>query len=313
MKKILSLLIFLVLFSAHLSYGKDLLLLGALMENDQMKEGVYIDIELTNKQPDPESYTLTGENFLIVKILNFTKDKLLYYNVFFNKSSFSLKNDPLGEIIELYQGIYVNNEIAILRAKAGHYIVITSVNEKNQTFVFSKNSAAAEEFMPFLKDAIIKSGIKDFWEIEDEQITESTKIEPYQSNSKNKMIYNGIIVAEDNEIYEGGFVPVFIELEKKKQSNTGTDNIIVKIKDRGTSELYYHGEFNKDSKLVVKKDYLLIKGNSGSSSLEVKNNEDWDFVIETSLMTGKILKKYIIAIEDATQEDFSSIISFFKQ
>ena len=159
MKKILSLLIFLVLFSAHLSYGKDLLLLGALMENDQMKEGVYIDIELTNKQPDPESYTLTGENFLIVKILNFTKDKLLYYNVFFNKSSFSLKNDPLGEIIELYQGIYVNNEIAILRAKAGHYIVITSVNEKNQTFVFSKNSAAAEEFMPFLKDAIIKSGI----------------------------------------------------------------------------------------------------------------------------------------------------------
>ncbi len=313
MKKILSLLIFLVLFSAHLSYGKDLLLLGALMENDQMKEGVYIDIELTNKQPDPESYTLTGENFLIVKILNFTKDKLLYYNVFFNKSSFSLKNDPLGEIIELYQGIYVNNEIAILRAKAGHYIVITSVNEKKQTFVFSKNSAAAEEFMPFLKDAIIKSGIKDFWEIEDEQITESTKIEPYQSNSKNKMIYNGIIVAEDNEIYEGGFVPVFIELEKKKQSNTGTDNIIVKIKDRGTSELYYHGEFNKDSKLVVKKDYLLIKGNSGSSSLEVKNNEDWDFVIETSLMTGKILKKYIIAIEDATQEDFSSIISFFKQ
>ena len=306
-------MIFLVLFSAHLSYGKDLLLLGALMENDQMKEGVYIDIELTNKQPDPESYTLTGENFLIVKILNFTKDKLLYYNVFFNKSSFSLKNDPLGEIIELYQGIYVNNEIAILRAKAGHYIVITSVNEKNQTFVFSKNSAAAEEFMPFLKDAIIKSGIKDFWEIEDEQITESTKIEPYQSNSKNKMIYNGIIVAEDNEIYEGGFVPVFIELEKKKQSNTGTDNIIVKIKDRGTSELYYHGEFNKDSKLVVKKDYLLIKGNSGSSSLEVKNNEDWDFVIETSLMTGKILKKYIIAIEDATQEDFSSIISFFKQ
>ena len=313
MKKILSLLIFLVLFSAHLSYGKDLLLLGALMENDQMKEGVYIDIELTNKQPDPESYTLTGENFLIVKILNFTKDKLLYYNVFFNKSSFSLKNDPLGEIIELYQGIYVNNEIAILRAKAGHYIVITSVNEKNQTFVFSKNSAAAEEFMPFLKDAIIKSGIKDFWEIEDEQITESTKIEPNQSNSKNKMIYNGIIVAEDNEIYEGGFVPVFIELEKKEQSNTGTDSIIVKIKDRGTSELYYHGEFNKDSKLVVKKDYLLIKGNSGSSSLEVKNNEDWDFVIETSLMTGKILKKYIIAIEDATQEDFSSIISFFKQ
>ena len=183
MKKILSLLIFLVLFSAHLSYGKDLLLLGALMENDQMKEGVYIDIELTNKQPDPESYTLTGENFLIVKILNFTKDKLLYYNVFFNKSSFSLKNDPLGEIIELYQGIYVNNEIAILRAKAGHYIVITSVNEKNQTFVFSKNSAAAEEFMPFLKDAIIKSGIKDFWEIEDEQITESTKIEPYQSTA----------------------------------------------------------------------------------------------------------------------------------
>ena len=210
MKKILSLLIFLVLFSAHLSYGKDLLLLGALMENDQMKEGVYIDIELTNKQPDPESYTLTGENFLIVKILNFTKDKLLYYNVFFNKSSFSLKNDPLGEIIELYQGIYVNNEIAILRAKAGHYIVITSVNEKNQTFVFSKNSAAAEEFMPFLKDAIIKSGIKDFWEIEDEQITESTKIEPYQSNSKNKMIYNGIIVAEDNEIYEECFDKVFI-------------------------------------------------------------------------------------------------------
>lgn len=144
-------------------------------------------------------------------------------------------------------------------------------------------------------------------------ISDKNKIEPYQSNSKNKMIYNGIIVAEDNEIYEGGFVPVFIELEKKKQSNTGTDNIIVKIKDRGTSELYYHGEFNKDSKLVVKKDYLLIKGNSGSSSLEVKNNEDWDFVIETSLMTGKILKKYIIAIEDATQEDFSSIISFFKQ
>ena len=151
------------------------------------------------------------------------------------------------------------------------------------------------------------------WEELKKMVADKNKIEPYQSNSKNKMIYNGIIVAEDNEIYEGGFVPVFIELEKKKQSNTGTDNIIVKIKDRGTSELYYHGEFNKDSKLVVKKDYLLIKGNSGSSSLEVKNNEDWDFVIETSLMTGKILKKYIIAIEDATQEDFSSIISFFKQ
>lgn len=263
-----------------------------------------ITITITDKQPDPGHYTLEGKYFVTICINDKANpNKTIYFNALDKNSK--VKYVPAEYIlglpssnIFLFTGIY---EEPIMLYTANGSLLVAGFNE--QLYVI-------EYPYPVIWNEFLKVAMES---IDAKEQTDKTKIEPYQSNSKNKMIYNGIIVAEDNEIYEGGFVPVFIELEKKKQSNTGTDNIIVKIKDRGTSELYYHGEFNKDSKLVVKKDYLLIKGNSGSSSLEVKNNEDWDFVIETSLMTGKILKKHIIAIEDATQEDFSSIISFFKQ
>lgn len=145
------------------SFKKDLLLVGALMEDNEMKDAVYIDIELTNIQPHPESFTLPGEYFLKVKILDFKNTKIFYYNVFFNESSFTLMNDPLGEFVELYQGKNGKNNISIIRAKAGHFIVITTENGNNpKYFVFPKDSGAAEEFMPFLKDAILKSGIREF-------------------------------------------------------------------------------------------------------------------------------------------------------
>ena len=235
----------------------------------------------------------------------------------FNYTSWCANNDGviLVEGGALGQKPSFGNQfiIDIADGKYGHSITLS----KGMAIITESNSAALS-FIPSNNDKYVKdlNSLRDYILGGNNSSTPSTtKIEPYQSNSKNKMSYNGIIVGEDNEIYEGGFVPVIIEFEKEMQSNTETGNIIVKINDRGTSKLYY-AEFNKDSELTVTNDYLVIVKCAWSCySFVVKSDEDWSFVIETteqSVMNGKILKKYIIAIEDATKEDFRSIISFFK-
>ncbi|MBR1881745.1 MAG: hypothetical protein IJ808_01825 [Muribaculaceae bacterium] len=162
MKKISLLLILLVALFAQNSYGKDLLLLGKMVnENDQeVEKSAYLSIELTDVQPDPDLYTLPGKYFVKVKISGLQKKDVFYFDVFFNESK---AVDHSGRIT-LENGAYEDTDFMISRAPAGHFVVATHEKgaDKYRLYVFPAENSAADEFMPFLQNAIEQTGMK-FW------------------------------------------------------------------------------------------------------------------------------------------------------